>query len=1844
MRISWTNAISATSLGLMICATGGLLHSQALTPDFGKIAQQAVPSPHLVIPSAHTPGLASGVKVLAANPETDWFATLGADQTICIWSALDGHFLAKAPAVGISGVAILSKSHLAIEGNNDGNVRLIDVNTFAVIKTAKLPGPVLWMQSTKDGRVLAATSQVIYQLDPAMLAATPLITLDRGLLPPYVAIDPAGAMIAVAMPGLNDVPGSVMVYDTHDGRALFRTQMPRITSLALDSGRIAIGSKDSNEIGIFTGQVRILRVPSGAIEHTVPLKRIPQSLLFARDDAASSGPTTLIAGFYGGMERISVAEGKVTEARAANGEISQLASAGSQLVAAGTEMEPELCNARSLNCTLAPAVHGVAVTQAKMLADGSLLLMDLKGNSLRIAEDVQINKVLLSPALALIPRFKGISGVFATDGYWVNNALEPVEPADMVPVPNALPVAVSDDGRYLAARSISAPGREINVQVYDLSRIGAEALASPPLAASWKLTGELQYTADASQEFQIRFAPGARLLVAIDTVTGSVHRFDLQIRREILPVLNPPGPQTQYVLGASFVSAWAISADGRQLARAQYHSISGISLDGGAPAGSIPLDGNVQTLVAGKDGAWFLAMEDGSLLRWDGRNAPAPLVKLPYSCDSLFPLPERNWIVANANDGSVQFIDAATGQTRMSLLIFENGRDWFLWTPAGIFDASDQGWQAMQWKFASDTFSASEPVEDFRDDFYFPGLAAQVMAGNAPSPPPFRAKERRTPKVQITASKPSANGKVVLDVTVSAPAGVAIRDVHLSRHGVLLKTWSGEQRNGSRLSLSADIVQGENRFTAYAFNQDDVKSKDAETEVTGPASLKRAGDLYVVAIGIDDYRNPAFHLNYARKDARLAAGVLAEQRKDIATTGRQLQEQGGTDKTTGDVMVPTLNGPSIDLLPSMGDVHVTTLVDAEATRSKILQTIAAVSHQARPEDTLVVFYAGHGVAAGDRYYLLPQDFAFEGDPNGLLNAGLEILEHSAISDEDLQSALAGEQAAVSALILDSCQSGQLVGDKLAQRRGPMNSRGLAQMAYDKGMFILAASLSTQSAEERAALGDGVLTYALMQEGLVDDMASPETVPGLTAKSHGATTLTEWLRWSARRVAQSIDETGHPRGFPVAARKANAASIPVQQPRLFSPPGSGGETIIALGPINFDPQTMTSAGYVQPAPAGAVAGSAVARGKRRPVELLFPASTLGPILPGPVLDGGHRMLAAIGNRIVALDLDHGAVLWRQTASGNVIGFDVSPGGEMAVLDQTGNVSIQSANTAPKIVVRGSGFNANGLVRWIGGRQLLVVTDKSVALYQPDGSKVASTDLPFYGVSSPVLTAADDYLYLCDAFGNIFSYKLPSLSAGPTLRDKSQSPASSSGQFRFVTAIAIDSHTHRLIRIMNDGSFTEVQLPALMPAPQPLVHADRIRAAAFSSDGTELFVADMQGAVQAIRTADGAVTRSWPTALPAIDSLAIDRKSSVLVASGNGGMAVWSLSDGKLLSLVPGGRYFTTASFASSGALEIMLTGNGRVRSLQLPGRGIASSIASPSSVFVSHNRIAGKTATELDIWDPVDLSKAKRFALAGDGRLDLTPDGRYLAWLPGSLPTAEIQVIETGSGKVLKRIPLASPANSFALSDDGKLVAYLVGEQLHLVPVDGKTETSLNLPQAPCCFASISPASDRLLLASQNGRVMLFDLALKRVIRSIAPAYAIVSAAFAPQADQVVLASSDGVVLLWDVSAAAEPHLLGTVEGTPLGIAFNHAGTLALVSTNRGNVGWFSLAAGNGQLASTYWIEQRQSWLTRDIDGRFEIDGDRTMPIGKADEGSETWIPAEEQQGFLTDLLKQLFEK
>ena len=431
--------------------------------------------------------------------------------------------------------------------------------------------------------------------------------------------------------------------------------------------------------------------------------------------------------------------------------------------------------------------------------------------------------------------------------------------------------------------------------------------------------------------------------------------------------------------------------------------------------------------------------------------------------------PDGKLVVSGCDDGSTRLWTTQTGELLATLVTLNKGADWLVVTPNGLFDGSPGGWNQILWRFSPALFDVS-PVEIFFNEYFHPGLLPDIVAGKKPAVAvDISRKDRRQPRVNLeVADAPGARTtKIKISIT-DAPAGA--RDLRLFRNGSLVKVWRGDVlqgQPGATLETTARVVAGPNQFTAYAFNRDNVKSTDATVSVSGADSLKRAATFHLLVVGINEYANSEYNLKYAVADARgFAAEVEREQKK----------------------------------LGRYQNVQVTSLLDKSATKANLiyaLRRLAGVSdaqlpagappelariNSAEPEDAVVVYYAGHGTAQNQRFYLIPHDLGYDGKRTELDEPGLASMLSHSVSDLELEQEFERIDAGLTLMVIDACNSGQALETE-EKRRGPMNSKGLAQLAYEKGMYILTAAQSYPAALEAAQLGHGYLTYVLLEEGL-----------------------------------------------------------------------------------------------------------------------------------------------------------------------------------------------------------------------------------------------------------------------------------------------------------------------------------------------------------------------------------------------------------------------------------------------------------------------------------------------------------------------------------------------------------------------------------------------------------------------------------------------------------------------------------------------------------------------------------------------------------------------------------------
>lgn len=309
---------------------------------------------------------------------------------------------------------------------------------------------------------------------------------------------------------------------------------------------------------------------------------------------------------------------------------------------------------------------------------------------------------------------------------------------------------------------------------------------------------------------------------------------------------------------------------------------------------------------------------------------------------------------------------------------------------------------------------------------------------------------------------------------------------------------SGPDEHGIRrltLVLLPPTKEGTDKseLTAYAFNKNREKSAAVRSSYTRRPMALRKPRAFVINIGIDAYDEERLALNYAVSDAKLLSNRLASipgyEVRRATLIGAKLPGES-EQRITRDAMHAVFA-----VLAGFGD-------DA-ATKSMLRGIDVGQLERVMPDDIVILSFSGHGWASpqGD-FYLFPVEGKWAADAQ---HPELSTL----VSSRELMKWLGNISASEIAVIIDACHSGASVND-FSFKPGPMRESGHGQLAYNKGIRVLAATQANDVAFESSLFRHGLLTQAL-SDGMGQEIRSAD------ANSDGKLMLDEWLHYAVGRV-------------------------------------------------------------------------------------------------------------------------------------------------------------------------------------------------------------------------------------------------------------------------------------------------------------------------------------------------------------------------------------------------------------------------------------------------------------------------------------------------------------------------------------------------------------------------------------------------------------------------------------------------------------------------------------------------------------------------------------------------------
>jgi len=545
---------------------------------------------------------------------------------------------------------------------------------------------------------------------------------------------------------------------------------------------------------------------------------------------------------------------------------------------------------------------------------------------------------------------------------------------------------------------------------------------------------------------------------------------------------------------------------------------------------------------------------------------------LAYVRSASFSADEK--LMVTSHEGpSIALWDLHTGRLLCRLVAWKDF--WAVVASDGRFDVSNvDNIEGLHWIVPDDPFTPL-PIEVFMRDYYEPRLLARILKGEKLKPiRDLQSLNCVQPSVTIAKVEPQPGQPNEVTVTVEVAdesrefdrngsketLHSGVFDVRLFRDGQLVRCCPRENgavaldANTRRATLSFDHITlprktgvKEVEFSGYAFNCDRVKSETARRRHPIPDGLTpRKGNAYLVCIGVSAFDNGNWDLGCAASDARAITTSLKETLKQSGQFDQVISVPLISDaKTDGERRIITENTATKANLRA-----VLAALAGEASGAELLKQVpeAAELRKALPEDLVLLAFSTHGCNGDDgQYYLFPSDIG-----TGYGRHVDEALKKRLISTDELSRWLRDVDVGEMVMIVDACYSAASV-EQEGFKPGPMGSRGLGQLAYDKRMRILAASRASECALEDKGIGHGLLTYALLRDGLERSQADFDP-------ADGRITLGEWLRYGVQRVPVLADD--------VVAGRVRAINLSERSPLILKPRSSQPRQIVQQ-PSLFD---------------------------------------------------------------------------------------------------------------------------------------------------------------------------------------------------------------------------------------------------------------------------------------------------------------------------------------------------------------------------------------------------------------------------------------------------------------------------------------------------------------------------------------------------------------------------------------------------------------------------------------------------------------------------------------------------
>lgn len=433
---------------------------------------------------------------------------------------------------------------------------------------------------------------------------------------------------------------------------------------------------------------------------------------------------------------------------------------------------------------------------------------------------------------------------------------------------------------------------------------------------------------------------------------------------------------------------------------------------------------------------------------------------------ALAALPRANRLISGSADQTLRIWNLDTRALIAS--VFTAGPDWIVWTPQGYYQSSPEGDRLVGWHVNQGQGREARFIRarQLRQHLHSPEIVRRALMTGDPAGAvrDLRGTDRELDTL-LTRAAPEFDLRLAPDI--AAPEGFAaievtgasLEEVESWGYSVLVNDRRVPPLRvadaGGRLIYHIALEPGENRILVTGQNDYGYVTERSAVALFNAPVEPKAGKLFVAVIGVNDYPNlpegcngRSCNLDFPVADALEFLDVVRERTAPLFQ-GMEVRVMVSRD--------------ALDKQPLRRD-RLAALIDPAAVMEPEARTITDELTDflalPGPDDTTVIFAAGHGINIDEHYYLIPAD----GQKRGEDWRRSSLVDWSVIQEE------IGFAQGRRILVLDTCHAANA-----------FNAR-LEKDAADARVVVFSATAANNTAAERADLGHGIFTWALV-EGL-----------------------------------------------------------------------------------------------------------------------------------------------------------------------------------------------------------------------------------------------------------------------------------------------------------------------------------------------------------------------------------------------------------------------------------------------------------------------------------------------------------------------------------------------------------------------------------------------------------------------------------------------------------------------------------------------------------------------------------------------------------------------------------------